>query len=201
MQFLRASVISLGLVVFVLIVGLVGGWTLGRSVPAFGEGAHTRIDQSAVVDRLRAVAKLVSTEARVRDVIAYRNTWLGSTKRTIVIATGNVLVGFDLEPPPDIEIDESARRITIHLPAPRLIGVDVVELKTYDEKQGLWNPFQPADRDTIFQLAREQLADAANDMGVLAHAEESAARLLQALFAPDGYAVEVIFAARKAPSY
>lgn len=201
MQFLRASVISLGLVVFVLVVGLIGGWTLGRSVPAFGEGAHTRIDQSAVVDRLQAVAKLISTEARVRDVIAYRNTWLGSTKRTLVIATGNVLIGFDLEPPPDIHIDEGAHRITIRLPAPRLIGIDVIELKTYDEKQGLWNPFQPSDRDNIFQLAREQLAASANEMGMLAHAEESATHLMQTLFAPDGYTVEVVFAPRKAPSY
>ena len=201
MKLLRASVISLGLVVFVLVVGLIGGWTLGRSVPAFGESGHTRIDQSAVVDRLRAVAKLVSTEAQVRDVIAYENTWLGSTKRTLVIATGNVLIGFDLDPAPHIQIDEATHRITIHLPAPRLIGVDVVELKTYDEKEGLWNPFQPADRDTILQLAREQLTSAANEMGMLVHAEESATHLLQTLFAPDGYAVDVMFASDKAPSY
>jgi hypothetical protein len=151
---------------------------------------------------LRAVAKLVSTEARVRDVIEYQNTWLGSTKRMLVIATGNVLIGFDLNPPPTIRIDETTRRITIHLPAPRVLGIDVVELKTYDEKQGLWNPFQPADRDTVFQLAREHLNTAANDMGMLAHAEESATHLLQSLFAPDGYTVEVSFSSsQKAPAF
>jgi hypothetical protein len=202
MRFLRPSVFSLGLTAFILIVGLIGGWSLGRSLPAFGESGETHIDQSAVVDRLRAVAKLVSTEARVRDVIEYQNTWLGSTKRMLVIATGNVLIGFDLNPPPTIRIDETTRRITIHLPAPRVLGIDVVELKTYDEKQGLWNPFQPADRDTVFQLAREHLNTAANDMGMLAHAEESATHLLQSLFAPDGYTVEVSFSSsQKAPAF
>jgi hypothetical protein len=201
MRLLRPSIIPLGLVVFVLVVGLIGGWSLGRSVPAFGQGGETRIDQSVVVDRLQAVAKLVSSEARVRDVISYRNTWLGSTKRTLTIATGRVLVGFDLNPPPDIHIDERERRITIRMPAGRLIGIDVLELKTYDERQGLWNPFQPADRDTIFQLAREQLELSAQDMGILAHAEESASHLMQTLFAADGYAVEVIFAPRQTPSY
>jgi hypothetical protein len=87
------------------------------------------------------------------------------------------------------------------MPAGRLIGIDVLELKTYDERQGLWNPFQPADRDTIFQLAREQLELSAQDMGILAHAEESASHLMQTLFAADGYAVEVIFAPRQTPSY
>lgn len=201
MRFLRPSFISLALVVFVLVVGVVGGWSLGRSLPAFGVSERTRIDQSAVVDRLQAVAKLVSSEARVRDVIAYQNTWLGSTKRTVVIATGKVLIGFDLEPPPDIHIDQREHRITVRLPAARLIGVDVIELKTYDERQGLWNPFQPADRDAIFQLAREQLAVAANDLGMLAHAEESATHLMQTLFAPDGYSVAVIFAPRQEPAF
>jgi hypothetical protein len=136
LQFLRASVIPLGLVVVVLLAGMMGGWALSRSFPS-GESGRTHIDQSAVVDRLQTVAKLVSSEARVRDVIAYRNTWLGSTKRMLVVATGTVLIGFDLDPPPEIDIDERERRIRVQLPAPRLIGIDVVELKTYDERQGL----------------------------------------------------------------
>jgi hypothetical protein len=202
MRILRPSVFSLGLTAFILIVGVIGGWSLGRSLPAFGESSTTRIDQSAVVDRLHAVAKLVSTEARVRDVVEYQNTFLGSTKRMLVIATGNVLIGFDLNPAPRVRIDEPVHRITIDLPAPRVLGIDVVELKTYDEKQGLWNPFQPADRDTIFQLAREHLNTAANDMGMLAHAEESATHLLRTLFTPDGYTIEVKFSSsRKPPAF
>jgi hypothetical protein len=71
--------------------------------------------------------------------------------------------------------------------------VDIVELRTYDESRGLWNPFHPADRDTIFQLARRQLASAAADLAVIEHAEQSARQLLTGLFAPEGYSVEVAF--------
>jgi hypothetical protein len=59
----------------------------------------------------------------------------------------------------------------------------------------LWNPFRPADRDTIYQLAREQLISAAGELGVAAHAEESARRLLGALIHADGYTVDVAFSA------
>jgi hypothetical protein len=68
-----------------------------------------------------------------------------------------------------------------------------VELRTYDESRGFWNPFHPADRDTIFQLARRQLASAAQDLAVVEHAEQGARQLLVGLFAPEGYSVEVAF--------
>ena len=82
----------------------------------------------------------------------------------------------------------------------RLLGVDITELRTYDEQRGLWNPFHPADRDTIYMLARSQLAHAARDLAVLDHAETSARQLLTALLAQDGYAVEVEFQPFLAPT-
>jgi hypothetical protein len=69
----------------------------------------------------------------------------------------------------------------------------VTQLRTYDERNGLWNPFRPADRDTIYHLARDQLIEAAGELGVTAHAEESARRMLGALIHADGYTVDVTF--------
>lgn len=147
-----------------------------------------------VIERLDAVAKLITTEATVRDVITYENTRLGSTKRSLVIVTGKTLVGLDLRTPPRINIRQRDRHLTLVLPHARLLGVDIVALRTYDESRGLWNPFRPSDRDTIYQLARRQLASAALDLAVVTHAEESARRFLIGLFATDGYTVEVTFA-------
>jgi Protein of unknown function (DUF4230) len=73
------------------------------------------------------------------------------------------------------------------------MGVEITELKTYDEQRGLWNPFRPADRDTIFALARQQLVQAANEVELTRHTEESARRLLEATVRADGYATEVRF--------
>jgi len=182
----------IGLVI-VLGLGVVLGLTLSRGAGLLFHPGHTTIDQSVVVERLESVAKLITTEAMVRDVVTYENTWLGSTKRSLVIVTGKTLVGFDLQIRPRISIRQSDRHITLVFPHARLLGVDIVELRTYDESRGLWNPFHPADRDTIFQLARRQLAMAAQDLAVVEHAEQSARTLLVSLFAPEGYSVEVSF--------
>jgi hypothetical protein len=186
------SVRGIWLVLLGLIVGLgtAEGLSLFKWTQAFGEGS-TAVDQSVVVDRLRSAAKLVTTEAMVRDVISYQNTFLGSTKRSLVVVTGKALVGIDLAQSPGVSIDAGRKRITLALPHARLVGIDIVELKTYDESRGLWNPFHPSDRDTIFQMARDKLALTAQDLEVLHHAEEGARKVIAGLF--PGYETEVGF--------
>jgi Protein of unknown function (DUF4230) len=123
-----------------------------------------------VVEQMQAVAKLVSSETSVRDVVVYQNRRLGSTKRSLVVVTGKVLAGIDLDEGTQVDIDHPARRVNIRLPRAKVIGVEVTQLRTYDERHGLWNPFRPEDRDTIYHLARHQLIDAAVELGVTAPA-------------------------------
>ena len=149
--------------------------------------------------RLESVGKLVTSEAGLRDIVVYRDTRLGSTKKSLVVVTGKALVGIDLKHGATVAIDEPARTIRLTVPHARLIAVDVISLKTYDESRGLWNWFRPEDRDEIFGLARDQLRVAAGDMAVLEHAEQSARTLLGALFAADGYKVDVVFSPVIAP--
>ena len=159
---------------------------------ATGPGA-TRVTQDVVVEKMRAVARLVTSETTVRDVVTYENRRLGSTKRSLVVVTGRVLTGFDLDRGTEVRVDHDARRIHIVLPPAAVLGVEVTQLRTYDEQSGLWNPFRAGDRDTIFRLAREQLAATAGELEARAHAEESARRLLEAMVSAEGYATEVTF--------
>jgi hypothetical protein len=157
--------------------------------------AQTTVTQGVVVEQMRAVAKLVTSETTVRDVVVYQNRRLGSTKRSLVVVTGTIMAGIDLDTGTQVDIDHGAREVHIVLPPAKVIGVEVKQLRTYDERSGLWNPFRPEDRDTIYQLARDQLVGAAGELGVTAHAQESARRLLGALIHADGYAVDVVFSA------
>jgi hypothetical protein len=184
---------------FLLFLGalLLIGFAVRHLVPLPGLGlsgrGNTTVTQSVVVERMRAVAKLVTSETSVRDVVVYQNRRLGSTKRSLVVVTGTVLAGIDLDSGTQVDIDHQDRQVNIVLPPAKVIGVEVTQLRTYDERSGLWNPFRPEDRDTIYQLAREQLVSSAGELGVTAHAQESARRLLSALINADGYTVDVTF--------
>jgi hypothetical protein len=156
-------------------------------------GGETKVTHGVVVEQIRSVAQLVTSETTVRDVVVYENRRLGSTKRSLVVVTGKVMAGIDLDAGTQVDLDHREHRVDVMLPPARVLGVEVTQLKTYDERSGLWNPFRPADRDTIYHLAREQLINAAGELGVAAHAEESARRLLGALIRADGYTVNVTF--------
>ena len=148
------------------------------------------VTHSVVVQQVEAVAKLVSSEVTLRDVVTYEDTWMGSTKRSVVLVTGKVLVGFNMQSA-KVDLDDRAKRITVHLPRARVIAVDIQKLETFDERRGLWNPFTPTDRDAIYSMARAQLNKAVLDLNAIPHANESAKQMLERLLAKDGYTVEV----------
>ncbi|MEJ7758395.1 MAG: DUF4230 domain-containing protein [Gemmatimonadaceae bacterium] len=187
----RASRLPWVLLASVLFFMFAVGYCGVRAIPnVLGRGGSS-ITHDLVVERMRAVAKLVSTEATVRDVVVFQNTRLGSTKRTLVVVTGRLMAGVNLGANPVVRIDQKTRRIAVELPKAELIGVEVLNLRTYDESAGLWNPFTPADRDSIQRQVRTQLMRAGNDMALLEHANQSARDILRTMLSQDGYTVDV----------
>jgi hypothetical protein len=162
----------------------------------FGAHESTSVTQALVIERMRAVAKLVTSETSVRDVVTYNNTWYGSTKRSLVVVSGRINAGVNLDRGSDVAVDDKAKTITLTLPKAEILGVEISDMRTYDERGGLWNPFTPQDRDAIIRLARAQLGKSAYDMKILEHAEASAKTLLESMFSTDGYTARVEFVPR-----
>lgn len=190
----RPKIMGPGMVLAIvaLLILLAFGYCASKLVPgAFLGRNQTTITHDVVVSQIRAVAKLVSSEATVRDVIVYENTWYGSTKRSLVVVTGRLLAGIDLKDNPDVSIDGAHKHITIRIPHAKLIALEVRDMRTYDERGGLWNPFTAEDRDAIQSQARAQLTAAGTQMELIRHANESAVQLLTMLLAKDGYTVDV----------
>jgi hypothetical protein len=181
----------------VLAIVIVGGgsilgivWLTTRYSPL---ASKTTVSQSVVVESVQKVAKLVSSETTLRDVIIYENTWYGSTKRSLVVVTGKVLAGINLDDGVSVQVDDKDRKINIALPQPSVLGIEITEMKTYDEQRGFWNPFTAADRDAVFQQAREQLEKTSRDLKITETARQSARELLQGMFSASGYSVEVSY--------
>jgi len=186
-----------GLVAIALVLAAVAGIVAVRRATGLvgrvtGPPAPPRITQAIVVDRLQTVAKLVASEMTLRDVVTYQQTRFGSTKRALLVVTGRVSAGIDLEHGSNVSIDSATRTITVTLPPAQVLGVDVLDVTTYDERAGLLNPFRPEDRDAIHRMVREKLISAASESGILVHADRSADRALTALLSQDGYTVKIV---------
>lgn len=186
----RLAPAVLAILALVVLLWLARETNLADRLPGRGT---TTVDQGVIVERTRAVARLVTSETTLRDVVVYRNRLLGSTKQSLVVVTGKVLSGFDLDRGTEVRVDHPAKLVRVVLPPAAVLGVEVTDLRTYDEQRGLWNPFRPADRDSIFHLARQQLVRSAGEVELAKHTEESARRLLEGLVNVDGYRTEVTF--------
>ena len=177
----------------ILIVGLgVGIARRAATFTLFSKPEPPRVTHDLVVQQLQDVAKLVSTEMTMRDVVVYDASRYGFTKRALLVVTGKVSAGIDLRSGTDVHVDDTARRITITLPPARVLSVEVLDVRTYDEHAGLFNPFRPEDRDAIQRQVRHQLYTAGEQSGLLVHADSSASRMLKDLLGRDGYTVDVV---------
>jgi hypothetical protein len=156
-----------------------------------GGAGQPRVTQSVVVQQVEKVAKLVSSETTLRDVVVYESTWYGSTKKALVVVTGRILAGINLDKGSDVRIDDRAKHITINLPRAEVIAIEITNLETYDEQRGFWNPFSPSDHDAIYKLARQKFAETGNELKAADTAQQSASELLQGMFSTDGYSVEI----------
>jgi len=178
--------------VAVLVVMVVLAALLLPSFP-FLRGAMSgppAVTHEVVIERLREVAKLVASELTLRDVVTYEQTKLGSTKRTLLVVTGKVSAGINLARA-EVNVDQVKKVIIVTLPPAEIISVDVTNVTTYDERAGLWNPFTTDDRDEIRRRIRAQLVTAAEQSGILAHANQSAEKALKDFLARDGYTVQI----------
>jgi hypothetical protein len=189
----QRRILAWGFVALALVLGAAIGMALVRR--AFGGALFGKsepvMSQEFVVERLKEVAKLVSSEMTLRDVVTYEQTQFRSTKRTLLVVTARVSAGIDLHHDTDVRIDSAAKRIVISLPPAQIMGVDVINMTTYDEHAGLWNPFTAEDRDVIQGRIRAQFLTAARQSGILQHADESATHVLTELLTRDGYTVEI----------
>ncbi len=176
--------------------------TLAERAREWTRPAPPRVTQEVVVEQVRQVARLVASEATLRDVVTYEQTRFLATKRALLVVTGRVSAGFVLDGAgtPDgaaeVRVDTAARRIAVTLPPARVLSVEVLDVRTYDERAGLLNPFRPEDRDAIQRMVRARLERAGAEAGLLPQAERSAVGILRALLARDGYAVDVVVRGR-----
>jgi hypothetical protein len=180
--------VILGVIGLLLVVAAVA-----RSNLTFLRGVGSRapvVTHEIVVEQLREVAKLVASELTLRDVVTYEQSRLGSTKRTLLVVTGRVSAGINLTRA-QVNVDQEKKVIAVTLPSAEIISVDVSNVTTYDERAGLWNPFTTDDRDEIRRRIRAQLVTAAEQSGILGHADQAAAKALTNLLTRDGYTVQI----------
>lgn len=187
----RAARLAL-LAVALVALALAGWWAVRRAIARATREAPPRVTHETVLEQVRAVARLATAEATVRDVVTVEQTRWFATKSALLVVTGRVQAGMDLgRDSAQVRVDDATRRIEVLLPPADLLTAEVLDVRTYSERAGWLNPWRPADRDALQREVRSQVVRAGRAAGLLELADRNAAAFLQTLLQRDGYTVTV----------
>lgn len=184
----------------VLIAGLffiianVGGWS------PFGGDEYTQVGPT-VVDSVRDVAKLTTVEMVEYTTVEKGNDfgWLNWARgdRIFLFAVARIGAGVDMDrvTTDNFEVNEDSGRVTVTLPEPEIIFVEVDSEATqvYDRDTGLFTKGDAQLESDARAVAEQVLVNAALEHGILEKAQDNAEITIGNFLRGVGY-TEVVFA-------
>ncbi|MCP4965819.1 MAG: DUF4230 domain-containing protein [bacterium] len=186
----------------VLIAGLfflganLAGWS---PLKGLGGEPYTQVGPT-VVDSVRDVAKLTTVEMVEYTTVEKGNDfgWLNWARgdRIFLFAVARIGAGVDMQrvSTSNFEVDEDTGRVTVQLPLPEIIFVEVDNdgTQVYDRDTGLFTKGDSQLESDARQVAEEVLVNAALDHGIMDKAQSNAEETISSFLKGVGY-TEVVF--------
>lgn len=158
---------------------LIGGWLTYRYFVPQNRSVE---DATVLLEKIQAVAKLVTVEGQFSEIYNYSEyqgyfTLLWD-KKVLVRVRATVSAGYDLESM-RLEADPATKTIRMSaLPEPQILSIDHT-LDYYDISEGLFASFSPDDYNRINQRAKELIRDQAMKSNLMDAAREQADKMLE----------------------
>lgn len=152
----------------------------------FKSSNEAKITSSAVVDKIRDISELNTVEMYFNEIVDFKDAkkfknWTipFTTKSFLFTANARVKAGVDLTgmTQEDVRIDK--KKITVILPQPAITSKEILDAKTYDEKDGLFNEITNDDTLKVIDAFEEQLEKQAIDSGILDKARDNAKNTIE----------------------
>lgn len=164
--------------VILLTVFLGGAWL---SYQYFAPKKTAVESSSVLLEKIQAVAKLVTVEGQFSEIYNYSEYQGYFTffwdKKILVRVRATVSAGYDLNNL-HLEADPTNKVIRMNaLGAPQILAIDHT-LDYYDISQGLFSTFTPEDYTRINQRAKDLIRDQATKSNLLPAAQEQAAKII-----------------------
>ena len=183
-------------------------WLLAACLPVLAAGctnAKLSRKEAAIqkIDQVKAERQLGLVDYEITKVIKAKDKsgFLKLGNRSLLLTcTAYLEAGLDLtdfNPMTDIKVDEDESNVTITLPSPVLLSMNMPldEVKEEYFKKGLTaTAFTMAEMNTILRLGEEQIRDSVPDLGILEEAKVNAQRFFETLLKHMGFStVQVTF--------
>lgn len=142
---------------------------------------------------LREIDELATTEYTITKVVkaSDNKTWFKPGERKILITCEAVVkAGIDMKGITEKDIERSGKTITIHLPPPRILSVNIPPEKIkveFEKVTMLRDPFTSRERNDLMVQAETQIKNSATELGIIEQAKVNTQLLLSRLLMQTGF--------------
>ncbi len=169
--------------ILTLVLAIAAGFWIRGSI-SFVPKKIVQEQQSAILESIKEVSKLVTVEGQFAEIYDYKDyytyDWAPFRKKALIRLKANVLAGYDLSNIEITTVPEQKKIIIQNLPKPSVIAVDH-DLEYYDLEQGSFNRFKPEDLSAIQEKAKQFIEHQAEESGLLQKAEARGLEILEQL--------------------
>ncbi|MEJ7626144.1 MAG: DUF4230 domain-containing protein [Ferruginibacter sp.] len=146
-----------------------------------------------IVSVLQQTEELGTVEYTITKVVKATDnkTWFKPGERKILITCEAIVkAGIDLKGITEKDVSRSGKTITIHLPTPKILSVNLPpeKIKVAFEKVGLFrDPFTGKERDGLLVQAENQIIKSGMELGIIDQAKINTQLLLSRVFTQLGF--------------
>ena len=145
--------------------------------PSLADAALQRIDQIRSERQLELVEYEISKIVKSVDKGSF---WQIGSRKVLLTCKAYLQAGIDLgdfNPMTDVVIDEERKSVTITLPSPKLLSMEMpLKEVLVEDSQSTWfrRDFSMAELNQILRIGEKQILDSVPDLGILDEAKQNA---------------------------
>lgn len=168
---------------------------LGLNYSWKGVTSKAEIHSTGVLERIRGISELSTVEMYFHEILEFQDAkyfkelQIPFTKKSFIVTVkAKVKAGVDLSmlKEDDIEVMDD-QTIRIRLPESHITSKEILEYKSYHEKDGLFNEVRNEDVFNALEQLKEDLESQAIEMKILEQAEKNAHRAIGQLLMGIGF--------------
>ena len=139
----------------------------------------TSYQSTVLLEKIRAVCKLISVEGDFAEIYRYENTkghfgnLFSSKKKALIVVNAKAHIGYDFK---KLDISADIARRTVYLrnfPQPEILSIEP-ELEFYDIRNDLFNAFTPNDLTELNKEAKAHIREKIPQSGLMETARHEA---------------------------
>jgi len=139
----------------------------------------TSYQSTVLLEKIRAVCKLISVEGDFAEIYRYENTkghfgnLFSSKKKALIVVNAKAHIGYDFK---KLEVSADITRRTVYLrnfPQPEILSIEP-ELEFYDIRNDLFNAFTPDDLTALNKEAKAHIREKIPQSGLMETARHEA---------------------------